>query len=190
MCLALTVYQRPNLLLLDEPTNHLDLDMREALTEALNDFTGALVLVSHDRALIRTCCDTLLHVGGGRVSDYDGDLDDYARALQRDGEPVPTIPQATQGGNRRGDRRERAEQRAKLAPLRKQLQRVEQRIAQLDKDKRELDRKLANPELYADASTAQMHELTQRSAGIGSEIEALEQEWLEAQHELDRAESA
>src|SRR5579863_2808758 len=73
LCLALTVYQRPNLLLLDEPTNHLDLDMREALTEALNDFTGALVLVSHDRALIRTCCDTLLHVGGGRITDYAGD---------------------------------------------------------------------------------------------------------------------
>ena len=190
LCLALTVYQKPNLLLLDEPTNHLDLDMREALTEALNDFSGAVVLVSHDRALIRTCCDTLLHVGRGRVSDYEGDLDDYARLLQRDGEPVPTIPQATQGGNRREDRRDRAEQRAKVAPLRKQLQRVEQRIAKLDKDKRELDNKLADPTLYADTSTAQMLELTQRSAGIGSEIEALEQEWLEAQHELDRAESA
>ena len=64
---ALTVYRRPNLLLLDEPTNHLDLDMREALTEALNDFEGAVVLVAHDRALIRACCDTLLLVGGGRV---------------------------------------------------------------------------------------------------------------------------
>jgi ATP-binding cassette subfamily F protein 3 len=190
LCLALTVYQKPNLLLLDEPTNHLDLDMREALTEALNDFSGAVVLVSHDRALIRTCCDTLLHVGGGRVSDYEGDLDDYARTLQRSGEPVPTIPQATKPGNRQDDRRDRAEQRAKIAPLRKQLQRVEQRIAQLDKDKRELDTKLADPTLYADASTSQMREMTQRSAGIGSEIEALEQEWLEAQHELDRVESA
>ncbi|MBS0571417.1 MAG: ATP-binding cassette domain-containing protein, partial [Proteobacteria bacterium] len=83
LCLALTVFQRPNLLLLDEPTNHLDLDMREALTEALNDFAGAVVLVAHDRALIRACCDTLLHVGGGRVAPYDGDLDDYARQVLR-----------------------------------------------------------------------------------------------------------
>jgi len=189
LCLALTVYQRPNLLLLDEPTNHLDLDMREALTEALNDFNGAVVLVSHDRALIRTCCDTLLHVGGGSVSDYEGDLDDYARALQRVSEPQPAIPGAA-AGNRRDDRRGRAEQRAKLAPLRKQLQRIEQRIALLDKDKRALDQKLADPQLYETTSTAQMLELTQRSATFGSEIASLEQKWLEAQHELDQAESA
>jgi ATP-binding cassette, subfamily F, member 3 len=83
LCLALTVFQRPNLLLLDEPTNHLDLDMREALAEALNDFTGALVLVAHDRSLIRTCCDTLLLVHDGCVEPYNGDLDDYARFLAK-----------------------------------------------------------------------------------------------------------
>ena len=88
LCLALTVYQRPNLLLLDEPTNHLDLDMREALAEALNDFTGALVLVAHDRSLIRTCCDTLLLVHDGCVEPFNGDLDDYARFLaKRDAKP-------------------------------------------------------------------------------------------------------
>ena len=188
LCLALTVYQKPNLLLLDEPTNHLDLDMREALTEALNDFTGAVVLVSHDRALIRTCCDTLLHVGRGRVADYEGDLDDYARELQRDGEPVPTIPAAPVAGSRREERRERAEQRAKLGPLRKQLQRIEQRITALDKEKRALDVKLADPQLYEAASTSEMLGMTQRSADIGAEIETLEHEWLTAQHELETAE--
>ncbi|MEP6941238.1 MAG: ABC transporter ATP-binding protein, partial [Rudaea sp.] len=189
-CLALTVYQRPNLLLLDEPTNHLDLDMREALTEALNDFSGALVLVSHDRALIRTCCDTLLHVGGGRVEDYAGDLDDYARAVQRDNASDTSSSPAAGGGSRREERRERAEQRAKLAPLRKRVQKIEQSIATLDRDKRELDTKLANAELYAEASTAQTLEMTQRSAGFAGEIAALEAEWLDAQHALENAESA
>src|SRR5262249_25217866 len=123
LCLALTVYQRPNLLLLDEPTNHLDLDMREALTEALNDFTGALVLVSHDRALIRACCDRLLLVRAGRVGDFDGDLDDYARLLSKPIDAAPAEP--TSAATRRDERRERAQQRAKLAPLRLRLQRLE-----------------------------------------------------------------
>ena len=186
LCLALTVYQRPNLLLLDEPTNHLDLDMREALTEALNDFSGALVLVSHDRALIRTCCDTLLHVGGGRITDYAGDLDDYSRAVQRESNETPTAASAT-AGNRRDERRGRAEQRAKLAPLRKEMQRIEQRMAAVEKEKRALDAKLADPQLYASASTSQMLEMSQRSAAMAAQIGALEHEWLTAQQELDQA---
>ncbi len=186
LCLALTVYQRPNLLLLDEPTNHLDLDMREALTEALNDFSGALVLVSHDRALIRTCCDTLLHVGGGRITDYAGDLDDYSRAVQRESSETPTAALAA-AGNRRDERRERAEQRARLAPLRKEMQRIEQRMAAIEKEKRALDAKLADPQLYASASTAQMLEMSQRSAAMAAQIGALEHEWLNAQQELDQA---
>ena len=191
LCLALTVYQRPNLLLLDEPTNHLDLDMREALTEALNDYTGALVLVSHDRSLIRTCCDTLLHVGGGRISDYAGDLDDYSRAVQRENTDASTgasdAGAPTSSGRRRDERRERAEQRAKLAPLRKEIQRIEQRMAALEKEKQTLGSKLADPQLYATASTAQMLDFSQRSATLSAEIDALEHAWLAAQQELDQA---
>jgi ATP-binding cassette subfamily F protein 3 len=189
LCLALTVYQKPNLLLLDEPTNHLDLDMREALTEALNDYSGALVLVSHDRSLIRTCCDTLLHVGGGRIVDYDGDLDDYSRAVQRENTKSESMSPAAPAGKRKEDRRERADQRAKLAPLRKQVQKLEQRIAELDKDKRALDVKLAEPQLYESASTAQTLEMTQRAAALTDQIGTLEQQWLAAQHELDQAET-
>jgi ATP-binding cassette subfamily F protein 3 len=190
LCLALTVYQRPNLLLLDEPTNHLDLDMREALTEALNDFEGALVLVSHDRALIRTCCNTLLHVGGGRVADYDGDLDDYARAVQRNDAPAGSAATANVGGNRKEERRGRAEARAKLAPLRKQLQHIEKRIASLEKDRHALEVKLADANFYSTASTSQMLELSQQRATLSSEIEALEGEWLHLQAELEAAEAA
>ena len=190
LCLALTVYQKPNLLLLDEPTNHLDLDMREALTEALNDYEGAVVLVSHDRALIRTCCTTLLHVGSGRVADYDGDLDDYARIVQRANaeEVLSATPAST--GKRKEDRRERADARAKVAPLRKKLADIEQRMAALDKDKRALDAKLADSEFYANASTAQMLELSQKSGALAAEIGALEETWLAAQHELEQAEVA
>ncbi|MBS0590953.1 MAG: ATP-binding cassette domain-containing protein, partial [Proteobacteria bacterium] len=210
LCLALTVYQKPNLLLLDEPTNHLDLDMREALTEALNDYTGALVLVSHDRALIRTCCTTLLHVGGGRVIDYDGDLDDYARVVQRANAQDATVDVVTTaaGKSKKDQRRERADARAKAAPaenpprvdgrersalqrsLRKKLTDLEKRMAVLDADKHTLDAKLADPTLYADTSTAQLLELSQQSNVLASDIRATEEAWLAAQRELEQVETA
>jgi len=195
LCLALTVYQKPNLLLLDEPTNHLDLDMREALTEALNDYEGALVLVSHDRALIRTCCTTLLHVGGGRVDDYDGDLDDYARIVQRAKAEESTASTPTSNGKRKEDRRNRANKtnadaRTNVAPLRKKLADIEQRMAALDKDKRALDARLADPEFYASAATGQMLELSQKSSALAAQIGELEEAWLAAQNELEQAEVA
>jgi len=195
LCLALTVYQKPNLLLLDEPTNHLDLDMREALTEALNDYEGALVLVSHDRALIRTCCTTLLHVGGGRVDDYDGDLDDYARIVQRAKAEESTASTPTSNGKRKEDRRNRANKtnanaRTNVAPLRKKLADIEQRMAALDKDKRALDAKLADPGFYASVATGQMLELSQKSSALAAQIGELEEAWLAAQNELEQAEVA
>ena len=187
LCLALTIYQRPNLLLLDEPTNHLDLDTREALTEALNDFTGALVLVAHDRALIRACCNTLLHVGGGRIADYDGDLDDYARYVQRmaaasEGGATPKEP-----GKRRENRKERAEQRAKIAPLRERVAQIEKRMAQVDTKRKVAETALADPSVYADTATARLAELRRQSAELGATLAQLEHEWLEAQAALEAA---
>lgn len=184
LCLALTVFQRPNLLLLDEPTNHLDLDMREALTEALNDFTGAVVLVSHDRALIRTCCDTLLHVGNGQVSPYDGDLDDYARQVSSaDTNSAPT--RAANSSTRRDQRRERAEQRARLAPLREQLRRVEKQMEAVNLRKRQADSALADESLYEDSQAARLRELSLHSATLAAELEDLENQWLHAQAQLE-----
>jgi len=203
------VYQKPNLLLLDEPTNHLDLDMREALTEALNDYEGALVLVSHDRALIRTCCTTLLHVGGGRVADYDGDLDDYARIVMRANteDAASADTPASSGKSKKEQRRERADARTKAAPtqdsaadsreraalqrsLRKKLVDLEKRMAALEADKRALDTKLADPAFYASASTAQMLEMSQQSNTLTADIGATEEAWLAAQQELEQAEAA
>jgi ATP-binding cassette subfamily F protein 3 len=187
LCLALTIYQRPNLLLLDEPTNHLDLDTREALTEALNDFTGALVLVAHDRALIRACCNTLLHVGGGRIADYDGDLDDYARYVQSAAAAAEKAGAPKEPGKRRENRKERAEQRAKIAPLRERVQQLEKRMAQLEDKKKATETALADPSLYADASAARLAELRRQSAETAATIAQLEHEWLDAQAALEAA---
>jgi len=190
LCLAMTIYQRPNLLLLDEPTNHLDLDTREALTEALNDFTGALVLVAHDRALIRASCDTLLHVGGGRIEDYDGDLDDYARYVQKANAASDSASSAKEPGKRRENRKERAEQRAKIAPLRERVQQVEKRMAQVEAKKRETEAALADPGIYDGAPTKRVTELRQQSAQFTGQLAQLEQEWLDAQAALDAATAA
>ena len=181
LCLALTIYQRPNLLLLDEPTNHLDLDTREALTEALNDYTGALVLVAHDRALIRACCDSLLHVGGGRVAPYDGDLDDYARMVLR-ADAAPTAV-----ASRRDARRERAEQRARAQPLRKQLEHLEQRMAEIGSRKRDADTALADPALYGGDASPRLAELTQKAGTLAAQLGELEAQWLKTQEELEQA---
>ena len=192
LCLALTIYARPNLLLLDEPTNHLDLDMREALTEALNDFSGALVLVSHDRSLIRTCCDTLLQVGGGRLADYSGDLDDYARNVQRQAaaEQPGTTPAPAASSSRKEGRRERAEQRARTAPLRQQVQKLEQRLSELTERKRAADAALADPTLYDSDQAERLGEMTQKAGALASALAQLEEQWLHAHDELERATAA
>jgi len=188
LCLALTVYQRPNLLLLDEPTNHLDLDMREGLTEALNDFSGALVLVSHDRALIRTCCETLLLVGGGRFEEYSGDLDDYARSVQRAGGGAEKSSAAAPGTqNRKEGRRDRAEQRARTAALRKSVQAIEQRLAKLDDVIGTTEAALADPDLYDGGHAARVNELTRKAGTLKAERLSLEEQWLQAQTELEQA---
>jgi ATP-binding cassette subfamily F protein 3 len=189
LCLALTVFQRPNLLLLDEPTNHLDLDMREALAEALNDFTGALVLVAHDRSLIRTCCDTLLLVHDGCVEPFNGDLDDYARFLaKRDAKPAvakampPSEPAPPA-------KRSRAKPRADVAPLRQQLQHIERELAKTEAKKRDAESALADPALYDSPKSDRVAELQRDAAQYAMTIERLESEWLEAQGALESAES-
>jgi len=184
LCLALTVYQRPNLLLLDEPTNHLDLDMREALTEALNDFSGALVLVTHDRALIRACCETLLLVGNGRVVEYTGDLDDYARGVKHEEPVAETVPVAA---SRRDARRDRAGERARIAPLRQRVQRLEKRIGEIGDQLGVTASALADPQLYDGDHAARIGELTRHSAALKAQLQALEDEWLQAHAELEGA---
>ena len=190
LCLALTVFQRPNLLLLDEPTNHLDLDMREALAEALNDFTGALVLVAHDRSLIRTCCDTLLLVHDGCVEPFNGDLDDYARFLaRRDAVAKPASAPAATSPTKRDDRRGRAKQRSDIAPLRQQLQHIERELVKTQAKKRDAEAALADPALYDNPKSDRVAELQRDAAQCAMTLERLEAEWMQAQGALESAES-
>lgn len=190
LCLALTVYQRPNLLLLDEPTNHLDLDMREGLTEALQDFAGAMVLVSHDRALIRACCDTLLKVAEGRVMPYDGDLDDYAREIVRN-ESASAVDHPdgnSNSGSKRDQRRERAETRARLVPLRNELSRLVKRMAVLEIEKQKIDILLLNPKLYDGSQASTLVDLVKQQGQLQAEFTHTEDAWLNVQESLEQAE--
>ncbi len=163
LVLALLVYQRPNLLLLDEPTNHLDLEMRQALAVALQDFAGAVVLVSHDRHLLRVTADRLVLVHDGRVDDFAGSLDDYpgwlaeqnrqARFSDRDSTT------ATSAAARKEKKRQEAEQRRQLQPLRRKISEAEAGLARLHARQQQLQHSLAEPSIYADVNKAQLKAL-------------------------------
>jgi ATP-binding cassette subfamily F protein 3 len=191
LVLALIVYQQPNLLLLDEPTNHLDLDMRHALCLALQDFEGALILVSHDRHLLRTVCDELVLVANGGAEPFSGDLDDYAKWLlaTRDGdedgsERIPAQP------SRQQNRKNRADQRKALQPLRNRIKKLESELENLHAQKSAVDEKLADPELYESSNTDLQKSLGLQSAELASKLEDIEGQWLMACEELETAEAA
>jgi len=187
LALALLIRRRPNLLLLDEPTNHLDLEMREALTLALQETEAAVVLVSHDRHLIRTSCDELWLVADGRAQPFDGDLDDYASWLA----------QRRAGMNAgAGDKAARREARANVAaerrallerrrPLVKEAEQLEQRLATWHSEKFRLDDCLSDPDLYAAADKSKLAELLKRQGELVSDIEAAESRWLEVHEALE-----
>ena len=203
LALALISWRRPNLLLLDEPTNHLDLDMREALADALQDFAGALVLVSHDRHLLGLVCDSYWRVADGRVAPFDGDLDDYARwlrsgasaigggargtrsepAAQQAASAAPAAPPAS-APDPKERRRSAAEQRERERPLRQRLQRIEKRLAQIEIDHGEVHARLGDPALYAGGGTEAV-EIGRRAAELQREREQLEEEWLEITGQLE-----
>jgi ATP-binding cassette subfamily F protein 3 len=195
LALALVVYRKPNLLLLDEPTNHLDLDMRQALELALQEFAGALVLVSHDRHLVGATCDTLWRVSDGRVVEFDGDLDDYAAWLatrerewaRRQDVATATAPAPTADtrANAKQQRRADAEQRRREKPLRDALRRAEQRIETLKAELATLDARMQQPDYYAGASATEVAAATQRTATLRRELAQAEDEWLGAAEALE-----
>jgi ATP-binding cassette subfamily F protein 3 len=188
--LALLAWGRPNLLLLDEPTNHLDMETREALTVALSSFGGALLLVSHDRHLLRAATDQLWLVHDGRVAPFDGDLDEYAalvlasRRAAREG----AAPSATEAVNRRDGRREAARARQRLAdarrPLQQKIDRLEEDIAKLTTELRELDARLAAPDFYHGAGDEVAEALRSRGL-LATRLEQLESRWLSLHGELE-----
>ena len=188
LVLALLVRCRPNLLLLDEPTNHLDLEMRHALTRALAGFEGSLVLVSHDRALLKTVCDEFLLVADGRASAFDGDLDDYLAwlAARRAVRPM-------QGAAARQERlqaREAAasERQARLArrrPLARESAQLESGMEALRREQQQIEAALADPALYQAGDAVRIRDLGARQAAVARELAAAEERWLEIQMELE-----
>jgi ATP-binding cassette, subfamily F, member 3 len=194
LVLALIIWRGPNLLLLDEPTNHLDLDMREALTIALQEFEGAVVLVSHDRHLLRATAEDFLIVAQGRVAPFDGDLEDYRGWLanrRRDAEAVAT-PEAEPAVDRKQQRRLEAEARNRLSaqrrPIEQRLQALEAEMAQLSADKARLETLLADPNLYADPDRDRVKTCLLDQARIGGRLQVLEDAWLHLQEQLEALE--
>jgi len=180
LALALIAWDKPNLLLLDEPTNHLDLDMREALADALADFDGALVLVSHDRHLLGMVCDSFWRVADGKVESFDGDLDDYARWLRSRGNASKKKDSAAAAApteSAADRRRASAAQRENEKVSRQRIKKLETRIATLDTELTTLDQRLADPDVY-NGSTAELMKLSQKQAELRREKETLEGEWM------------
>ncbi|MGO4700500.1 ABC-F family ATP-binding cassette domain-containing protein [Dyella sp. 2RAB6] len=180
LALALIAWDKPNLLLLDEPTNHLDLDMREALADALADFDGALVLVSHDRHLLGMVCDNFWRVADGKMEGFDGDLDDYARWLRSRGSAPKKNAEAggTPSVSAADRRRAAAAQRENDKITRQKVKKIETRMAAIDAELATLETTLAHPDTYH-GSTGEMMKLGQRQGELRREKETLEAQWLE-----------
>jgi ATP-binding cassette subfamily F protein 3 len=183
LLLALATREAPHLLILDEPTNHLDIDAREALVKALADFQGAVLLITHDPHLVELVADTLWLVGDGSVKPFDGDLDDYRALLVERARPAPKAD----AGSKRDDRRERAEARAALAPLRKQARDAEARLARLADERALLERKLADPAIYAPGRKSDVAATTARLSAIKRLADEAETAWLTAEEALEAA---
>jgi ATP-binding cassette subfamily F protein 3 len=208
LVLAMLVWQRPNLLLMDEPTNHLDLTTREALSMALNEFEGSVMLVSHDRALLREVCDEFWLVTDGAVKPFDGDLDDYQKWLleqsreasrdqsksdkakkKRDASAqIPAVvaaPSAAPNGGRGNDRKAEASARQQrsedLKPLKKELNAIDNKLGVLMGDREALEAAMAAPDL----NPAQRAEQGKKLKQLGDEIETLEARWLDVSTRLD-----
>jgi ATP-binding cassette subfamily F protein 3 len=191
LVLALIVSRRPNLLLLDEPTNHLDLEMRHALAMALQAYDGAIVLVSHDRFLLRMVADTLWLVAGGRAVPYDGDLDDYAAWLQAgaaatEAEAPRAAPVRGAAADKERKRRE-AEHRQRLAPLKSAVERSERELAALAAELAAIEARLADPALHLPAARTELVELLARQGALKRRVVEVEEAWLEASEALESA---
>ena len=198
LALALIAWNKPNLLVLDEPTNHLDMETREALTMALSTFEGAVLLVSHDRHLLRAVTDQLWLVHNGHVKPYDGDLDDYAKlvlehrrttAQQARAERENDKPAQQPSVNKKEARRQEAQERQRIAelrkPLKKELDAVEKKLAKASETLKALDAKLADPEFYNGTDQDLVAKTLREHGELAPQVEALEMRWLELSEAIE-----
>ena len=201
VALAVIAWQKPNLLLLDEPTNHLDLEMRQALTMALQNFEGAMVVVSHDRHLLRNTVDQFWLVSDGRVEPYDGDLEDYQRWLadrRKDDDQPPqrtvSAAEATPASGltaeqRKARKREQAELRQQLSPWKKQLARAEKAMESEQAKLAELEQTLSDAALYEAGNKERLKQLLAEQAAAQAALEEAEAAWLETGEKLEELEA-
>jgi len=193
LVLAMLIYQKPNLLLLDEPTNHLDLEMREALAEALQEFSGAMVIVSHDRHLLNVTCDKLLLVNQQSIGDFTLSLDEYPKWLKEHNDNLnneSSVKDKSQNNSSVVSNKERkrleAEQRQKTAPLRKKVKQLETTIEQQAKKISEINHQLSDNDIYADSNKEKLQKLLMERATLEKEHDDAESEWLEIHEELEQ----
>ena len=188
LALALLIWTRPNLLLLDEPTNHLDLEMRHALTLALQDYQGGVVIVSHDRAMLRASCDKFVLVADGAALTFDGDLDDYKDWLaeQRIKDKAVEAKVADKEAPKNDRAQSKAERQARILerrPLVKESEQLEANMATWQQEKSSLDERMADASLYEAAGKAELQTLVKRQAELGQQLGQAEERWLEV-HEM------
>lgn len=193
LVLAMLVYQRPNLLLLDEPTNHLDIEMRQALALALQEFSGAMVIVSHDRHLLRVSCDQLLLVHNQCVEEFADSLDDYPKWLSEQNKLIDDTNVNTAGDNtqaktsqsKKDMKRQQAEQRNQLQPLRKKVSAAEKKLDKIHARQTELETLLADTEMYAESNKQQLQTYLQEKVQLDKDCELIEEQWMQASEELE-----
>ena len=188
LALALLIWTRPNLLLLDEPTNHLDLEMRHALTLALQDYQGGVILVSHDRALLRATCDEFILVADGKAEPFESDLEGYSQWLNeqrlKDKQAVQAMVDDKPSKNDRAvNKAERQARIAERRPLVKEAEHLEHNIAKWQADKKLCDERLNDSALYVASDKTELQQLLKKQAELAMHIEVAEERWLEL-HEL------
>jgi len=202
LALALLIWTRPNLLLLDEPTNHLDLEMRHALTLALQDYEGGVILVSHDRALLRATCDQFMLVANGKAEPFEGDLDDYKNWLDvqkksaqknieinSENQSLETQQNASKTTLKTNDRaQQKVLRQARInerRPFLKEIAQLEQYLATLNQEKLVIDTRLNEPDLYEKTDKTELHQLLKKQAEFSQKIEDIEMRWLECHEKLE-----
>ena len=179
LVLALLSYLRPNLLLLDEPTNHLDLEMRQALALALQDYSGAVVMVSHDRHLLRTVIDEFYLVAEGRVTPFDGDLDDYAKWAAAN--PRDAMEKAVKAVKAKP-----AAQPSRNPKLKTELAKLDKQLARLHQQQQEIELQLSSADIYDAANKSRLRELLDQLNKLKHELDTAETRWLEVTESLQR----
>jgi ATP-binding cassette subfamily F protein 3 len=189
LALALIAWQKPNLLILDEPTNHLDMEVRDALLLAMQQFEGAVLLVSHDRYLLRHTVDNFWLVANGQVLNYDGDLADYQKHLSQintEDESTPTI----KIDDKKARRQQAAELRTQLAPLKKLVTLAEKSMAKIEPTLMAIEQRLADPSIYEQSNKDELKSLLKQQRELKEAMEAHEIEWMDAVEQLEQTEAA